>query len=587
MPANKANGYSRSSTPFIMLALVLLLCLLLLCACQTDNQTETQIEPPAQPVTIALTDGEFLIDSQELTLPNCTEDDLLKLSSFNNLKTVDARGASCLEAIFKASQACDIEFIYSSAIGDTTLLSTQTEFKPVGCEDLSVLTSVIPYYPKLAKIDLTAHTYDNAAVMQLKSDFPNIDILWSVDIDACAFPSNAQSIDLSMLSNLDAASITAALPCFDSLSLINLGRITLDKADSVIELQKLELYTVSFEVDYLGKIIPFNTTEADISNLAFDYDSTAKLIELLKDAKSVRLSRDAPQEQAEQLALLSPDKLIIYGFGAFGREILTDTAILDLTELRISDVSRVETTLSKLPLLERVILCDTGITTPQVLELKDKYPTVRFVWTVRVGSHRVRTDAIGFSTLNPGKNLGEFATVNEWDRANHVVRLQKGQLAELIYCEDLVALDLGHNYLTDSDLEVIAQLNKLEVLILADNKLTDISPLKSLKNLKYIELFMNRIPDVSTLAELEELLDININNIGLMDTTPLYGLKNCERLWIGDNKFSGQEGEALAQALPNCHVNYTQRGGTGDGWRDHERYEWMRSLFSEQLNKQR
>ena len=142
-----------------------------------------------------------------------------------------------------------------------------------------------------------------------------------------------------------------------------------------------------------------------------------------------------------------------------------------------------------------------------------------------------------------------------------------------------MALDLGHNYLTDADLAVIAQLQNLEILILADNRITDISALKNLKKLRYIELFMNEIPDVSPLASLTELVDVNICNIGLTDLGPLYGMTWLERLWYGMNPASRADEEALATALPECQCNYTTRDETGEGWREHERYTWMRSFF--------
>ena len=245
----------------------------------------------------------------------------------------------------------------------------------------------------------------------------------------------------------------------------------------------------------------------------------------------------------------------------------------------LEDVQQVEDALQLLPRLSKLVMCGCGLTDEQMAALCEAHPEVRFVWTVQIGPHEVRTDATGFSTANPSKYTNPNASDEYNEKVRTTKRLQEGDLEPLRYCTDLVALDLGHNYLTDADLEVIASLTKLEILILADNKITDISALSSLKELQYIELFMNRIEDVSPLAGLTNLIDVNICNIGLTDLSPLYQMTWLERLWYGMNPASTEDEQALAAALPDCACNYTTRDETGEGWREHERYTWMRSFF--------
>jgi Leucine-rich repeat (LRR) protein len=117
------------------------------------------------------------------------------------------------------------------------------------------------------------------------------------------------------------------------------------------------------------------------------------------------------------------------------------------------------------------------------------------------------------------------------------------------------------------------------VLILADNKLTDISALSQLKELRYVELFMNRIPDMSPLVGLPNLTDINIANTHLTDIEPLKQFTQAERLWFAMNGLTSEQNRAVVEALPNCTCNYTTRDETGEGWREGERYQWIRELF--------
>ncbi len=145
----------------------------------------------------------------------------------------------------------------------------------------------------------------------------------------------------------------------------------------------------------------------------------------------------------------------------------------------------------------------------------------------------------------------------------------------------MLALDLGHNYLTNEDLEVLQYLPHLQVLILADNKITDISALSYLKELQYLELFMNNVPDVSPLVGLPDLVDINIANIHLKDVTPLLSFTQAKRLWFSMNGLSSADNKAVINALPGCTCNCTTRNETDEGWREGDRYAWMRSFFED------
>ena len=131
----------------------------------------------------------------------------------------------------------------------------------------------------------------------------------------------------------------------------------------------------------------------------------------------------------------------------------------------------------------------------------------------------------------------------------------------------------------NEDLEVFRYLPHLQVLILVDNKFTDISALHQLKELRYVELFMNRIPDMSPLVGLENLTDINIANTRFEDITPLLSLTSAKRLWFSMNYLTAEQNKAVVDALPNCVCNCTTRDETGEGWREGETYQWIRSFF--------
>ena len=117
-------------------------------------------------------------------------------------------------------------------------------------------------------------------------------------------------------------------------------------------------------------------------------------------------------------------------------------------------------TLARYPNLEKVDMFDIPVGKTQVRELEELYPGVTFGWTLKIGGdHLVRTDATAFSTLH-------------W---SHSTPHPTEEISLLRYCKNLRALDFGHNGV--DDISWLTELTELRVLIIAVNRLTDISPL--------------------------------------------------------------------------------------------------------------
>ncbi len=222
--------------------------------------------------------------------------------------------------------------------------------------------------------------------------------------------------------------------------------------------------------------------------------------------------------------------------------------------------------LAAFPRLQRIELNDCSLTDEQLAALAARYPKVKVVWTVHFRKFALRTDAVAFSTQQPGDNDN---------------RLTSRDVDPLRYCTDLIALDLGHNDL--DDLDFLRPLTKLQVLILADSrKLKDISVLGTLHNLKYVELFLTGVSDISPLSELHELLDVNLCITHVADPTPLLACKKLERIWIGQQtlQYMNEEGlHTLMEAFPNAQYDLTSVSCTNLGWREHPRFFAFRSMF--------
>ena len=103
----------------------------------------------------------------------------------------------------------------------------------------------------------------------------------------------------------------------------------------------------------------------------------------------------------------------------------------------------------------------------------------------------------------------------------------------LQYCTKVKYLDVGHNDELPS-IDFVRNMPELEVLIIAMTAVTDISPLEVCPKLEYLELNSTNISDLSPLKNSTGLHHLNIAGCpNIKDISPLYGLTELERLWIG------------------------------------------------------
>ena len=256
-----------------------------------------------------------------------------------------------------------------------------------------------------------------------------------------------------------------------------------------------------------------------------------------------------------------------------GLTVPLDTERIDFGRTKVQDYDALKGFLFSLPALRHVDMYATPISGAQADELAELFPGITFGWTLRIRckdhNHDIRTDATAFSTLHnkrsPKHTSDDF-------------RILK-------YCKNLLALDIGHNRVTD--LDFLYDLPNLRVLILAINEITDITPLASLHDLEYAEIFKNRITDLRPLVNLSKLVDLNIGFNSISDWSPLCGMRGLERLWVYSSSVYGVGGRRaltdqvvsdLRRNLPDTTIDSTHYPTAG-GWRDHPRYGVIAQMF--------
>ena len=157
-----------------------------------------------------------------------------------------------------------------------------------------------------------------------------------------------------------------------------------------------------------------------------------------------------------------------------------------------------------LPCLTQVTTYGYVFTAEELDRLKADYPGVTFNCKFHMAHHIIRTDLTAFCTRHA-----------KYTKNRHT----QADFAAFRHCPDLKALDIGHNAVTD--IRFLKDLPKLQILIVADNQISDLEPLRYQNQLVYLELIHNDgVTDISPLADLTELIDLHIGKCTITDFTP-------------------------------------------------------------------
>ena len=328
-----------------------------------------------------------------------------------------------------------------------------------------------------------------------------------------------------------------------------------------------------FGKEYAQDITELTLPESDIAALEHETvyscicDALNSFTELeLMDVRAAALTLDEMTSLKENY----PSVRFIWNVDLYGTELSSDDKEADISGIVITDIEALKTRLRLLYSLTYLDMCDCGLTNEQMEELQNEFPQIKFVWKVTLGLWTIRTDTVAFSTLKDG-------TIT--------YRLTNDDCKVLKYCTDMVALDLGHNKVTD--LSFLEFMPELKILILVDNWLTDtqspylydLSMLKYCPKLMYLEFFVGDVTDISVFDYLPNLVDLNISYNPISDVSHLLNFTKLERLYIEHTSLTEQDYELLKETYPDAYIVYYGEGSVDQGWREHERYFAMIDMF--------
>ena len=306
----------------------------------------------------------------------------------------------------------------------------------------------------------------------------------------------------------------------------------------------------------LDETYPADTHFIELSPLTDEqFAQAAKELLWFPNLKEVRiLSSDDSLYTAENAAVLAaalPDVTVTMTFDLFGQTVSTDMERIEYFKADIGGDAGLDVIRSVMPIMDKLTyLCLDwcGTTDEATAALREELAEqCKVVWRVFFADFNCLTDTYKI-----------WAQYYLWSR----------DLEPLQYCNEVRYIDMGHSFVDSC--EFVKYMPYLDTLILADCSLRDIEPLRTCKNLTYLEIFTTNVVDLSPLAELTQLEYLNISNIETTDISPLYGLTNLKKMNSTMNeKITQEQIEEFKARLPDCDATFTfgDESPTEYGWR--------------------
>lgn len=411
---------------------------------------------------------------------------------------------------------------------------------------------------------------DYDALAQLRNRRPELEVRYNVAFSAGDFSWDLETLLLNGVVEED-IQLLKHLPNLKTVAL-ETGSYDLQSVEALRE--AVRNAGQKFGVVIGGKIVPDTETTLAISDIC---EEELDLLDYLPAVKQLKLENpNASPEKLTELRKKYPQMKISWQVTIEDMTFDETTTEVDLTMVEITDLAEVERKLSCLPELETVTFGLCGVDEPKWKNSRSKLVAspienedlaayrdrvredYKVIWTVRLGpSIALRTDADNFMPNHFG-----------------VGQLPDSYAYNLRYCEEMVCLDVGHMTLTD--ISFVEYMPNLKYLILAWTEVKYIEPIRTCKNLVFLELDNSTIRDLSPLVDCTALEDLNLGNT-FCDVTPI-----LEMTWLKNVYFilgSPASAYKVSQAIPTAHVVATGTATVGGGWRRLPNYYAMRDCL--------
>lgn len=478
----------------------------------------------------------------------------------------------------------------------------------------------VRYRRDAAQIDLQFTELSAERYESLRAELPECEILWTPMFQGEAYTTDTAEFTVTSLSEED-LDILAYFP-----NLCSVDAEGCRDYDQLLALQnRYPDCEVTYSVDISGKEYASSAATAQLHDA--DMAEVSEKLKYLPGLQSVLFTGRLPGlEEMQELSDVYPSIAVNWEVGIFGMTLASDAAVLDLTGYALESGAEVEAAIPYLPGLETINLCGTGLGDTEIMALAANYPEIEFVWEITIGKTTFRSDAVEIdisgNQMTPDQieawlpyltrvekiimcNCGiDNETMDALNRRYEDIKFVwsvyvgsksvrtditsfipfklyvdyfvQGELYNLRYCTDIVALDLGHQRINTC--EFVAFMPNLKYLIIADTQIMDLSPLEGLENLEFLEMFLIYSQDYTPLLSLKNLKDLNLAwTYG--DYKIIAQMPWLERCWWGGKWHNQETRDYLTEHCPNTLFEFDDGESTGSGWRDGDLYYEMRDAL--------
>ena len=489
---------------------------------------------------------------ETLDLSGAPISDYRKITRFYNLKSVDLRGTGITvgeySTLRQALPECEILWEVPFQGGYLDPSATAVTLSSLTDQDVEALG----FLPDLFSVDASG-CRDYPQLLSLQMQHPNCHIRYSVPIDGSEWSADSETLELA---HVNLAELESALPYLPKLQKIILTG-TLPDAATVSQFQSdfpsIALFYHTGQWDIL--LDPY-ATHVNLSGIPLTCEQAIALLSCYPNlVQAEMLNCELRTEEMFRLCDAYPQCFILWDIPFANQLIRTDSEEMDISGYPVSSPEEVEAVLPYLPKLKKVIMSDCGLSSEQMDAMNKQHEDIRFVWTVHIGMVSLRTDAIFFAPVVTGSEIYETQT------------------HDLMYCTDLIAIDVGHMRISTCDW--LAYMPNLQYLIIADTCISDISALEGHDKLVFLEMFQTPVKDYTPLLSCTALEDLNLC-YSYGDPEPIRKMTWLKRLWW-DGYAPLTKG--LAECLPNTETNFESGSSTGGTWRQGARYKEQRDIL--------
>lgn len=412
-------------------------------------------------------------------------------------------------------------------------------------------------FPRLKTLNAVG-CQDYAQLMLLAKTLPDCEILYTVPLGEDVYDQDTTYLQLA---NADIAQLQKLLPYLPQVKEILLTGELPEMADiqSLAEISPNAV--IRWQGTYRGFDLYMEAIHFEIGLPMKTAGEVAALLAYLPRLEVLDIRHcDLPVEEVAALCQQFPQVQCLYqkNLTIGGITVSTYAEEIDISGANIT-AEEMEALLPNFTNLRKVVMRNCGIDNETMDALNRRHQDILFVWDVNLGPYvTVRTDITGFIPYKFHRNFSQEDLYN------------------LRYCTELIALDVGHQNLTNC--EFVRYMPKLKYLILADTDIQDLTPLTGLENLVFLEIFMTYLTDYTPLPTLTNLKDLNL--------TATYGdyqiiaqMPWLERCWWGAMPLTKEQMAYLKESCPNTQFVFNNYESTGNGWRQGKYYYEMRDAL--------